>query len=36
MNVVAFRGKLEQLDPHDEVGGSVIRSLLRRVEGDDD
>lgn len=28
--------KLEQLDPEDTVGGSVIRSLLRKVEGDDE
>jgi hypothetical protein len=28
--------KLEQLDPEDTVGGSVIRSLLRKVEGEDE
>lgn len=28
--------KLERLDPEDKVGGSVIRSLLERVEDEDD
>lgn len=32
----AILNKLEELDPEDTVGGSVIRSLANRVEEDDD